>query len=103
MQVIESRAHGPPHGRDRGAPGRTCAGNGRPSGVYLETGEEIFVGSLNDWPEGTFATTNKFESKWDPDVPTGQKLVGRVKVPDGLGVVKLARTENRGGERRLVG
>ena len=80
---MESRAHGPPHGRDRGAPGRTRAGNGRPSGVYLETGEEVFVGTLNDGPEGTFATTYKFESKWTPDF--GSELRGRCQHPIAAG------------------
>jgi hypothetical protein len=37
-----------------------------PSGVYVESGREVFVGSLNGGPEGTFETTYKFESKWDP-------------------------------------
>ncbi|PYE51002.1 hypothetical protein [Deinococcus yavapaiensis] len=35
-----------------------------PSGVYLETGREVFVGSLNGGPVGVFATTYKFESKF---------------------------------------
>jgi hypothetical protein len=47
------------------------------SGVYLETGEEVFVGTLNGGPAGTFATTYKFESKWDPNVSTGTEIVGR--------------------------
>jgi hypothetical protein len=51
-----------------------------PSGVYLETGEEVFIGSLNDGPVGTFATTYRFESKWDPD-PTGVELHGRCQHP----------------------
>jgi hypothetical protein len=38
-----------------------------PSGAYLETGEEVFVGSLNGGPEGTFATTYRFEAKFAPD------------------------------------
>src|SRR4051794_13491174 len=35
--------------------------NGPPSGVYLEQGHEVFVGSLNGGTPGTFATTYKFE------------------------------------------
>ena len=31
-----------------------------PSGVYLETGREVFIGSLNGGPIGVFATTYKF-------------------------------------------
>jgi hypothetical protein len=59
----------------------TSKDNGAPSGVYLETGEEVFVGSLNGGPEGTFATTYKFESKWDPDVSTGPEVHGRCQHP----------------------
>jgi hypothetical protein len=47
------------------------------SGVYLETGEEVFVGTLNGGPAGTFATTYRFESKWDPNVTTGIEIKGR--------------------------
>lgn len=59
----------------------TSKDNGPPSGVYLETGEEVFVGSLNGGPEGTFATTYRFESKWDPDVSTGSEVHGRCQHP----------------------
>ena len=52
-----------------------------PSGVYLESGEEVVVGSLDGGPVGTFATTYKFESKWDPDVLTGVELRGRCQHP----------------------
>jgi hypothetical protein len=55
--------------------------NGAPSGVYIESGEEVFVGSLNDGPVGTFSTTYKFESKWDPDVSTGSEVHGRCQHP----------------------
>ena len=55
--------------------------NGTPSGVYQERGEEVFVGSLNGGPEGTFATTYKFTSKWDPDVSTGSEVRGRCEHP----------------------
>jgi cytochrome c5 len=59
----------------------TAKDNGAPSGVYLESGEEIFVGSLNGGPVGTFSTTYKFESKWDPDVSTGSEVHGRCQHP----------------------
>jgi hypothetical protein len=49
-----------------------------PSGVYLESGEEVFVGSLSGGPEGTFATTYRFESKWGPD---GSEIHGRCQHP----------------------
>jgi hypothetical protein len=48
---------------------RTTAG-----GVYLESGEELFVGSLNGGPDGTFTTTYKFEAKLNPD---GSEIRGR--------------------------
>ena len=50
-----------------------------PGGVYLESGEEVFVGSLNGGPVGTFATTYKFEGKYDPD--SGVQLHGRCQHP----------------------
>ena len=48
--------------------------------MYLETGEEVFVGSLNGGPEGTFDTTYHFPSKWYPDV-TGSEVHGRCLHP----------------------
>ena len=59
----------------------TSIDNGAPSGVYGESGEEVFVGTLNGGPEGTFATTYRFESKWDPDVSTGSEVHGRCQHP----------------------
>ena len=55
------------------------------SGVYLETGEEVFFGSLDGGPLGTFATTYKFESKWDPDAATGVEVRGRCQHPIAVG------------------
>ena len=52
-----------------------------PGGVYLESGEEVFVGSLDGGPAGIFATTYRFESKWDPDVSSGVELRGRCQHP----------------------
>ena len=49
--------------------------------MYIESGKEIFVGSLNGGPDGTFSTTYKFESKWDPDVSTGSEVDGRCQHP----------------------
>ena len=64
----------------------TTKDNGAPSGIYQERGEEVFVGSLNGGPAGTFATTYKF-TKWDPDVSTGSEVHGRCEHPivDGSG------------------
>ena len=49
-----------------------------PSGVYLETGQEVFVGTLNGGDEGTFTTTYKFEAKFNPD---GSEVHGRCQHP----------------------
>ena len=59
----------------------TAMNLGAPSGIYLETGREIFVGSLNNGPKGTFQTTYRFESKWNPDVSTGVEVKGRCQHP----------------------
>ena len=59
----------------------TVKDNGAPSGIYLDTGREVFVGRLKDGPVGLFATTYQFESKWDPDVSTGSEVVGRCQHP----------------------
>jgi hypothetical protein len=50
-----------------------------PSGVYLETGQEMVVASLNGGPVGTFTTTYMFESKFDP--ATGLEVKGRCQHP----------------------
>lgn len=47
-------------------------------GVYLESGQELFVGSLNGGPVGTFTTTYKFEAKLDP---AGAEVRGRCQHP----------------------
>jgi len=49
-----------------------------PSGVYLETGEEVFVGTLNGGPAGRFATTYRFEARLDS---TGAAIRGRCQHP----------------------
>ncbi|WP_132197864.1 MULTISPECIES: DUF3224 domain-containing protein [Kribbella] len=49
-----------------------------PSGAYLETGEEVFVGRLNGGLEGTFATTYRFEAKFETD---GTEIHGRCQHP----------------------
>jgi hypothetical protein len=58
----------------------TVHDNGKPSGVYLETGEEIFIGEL-DGEHVEFTMTYKFESKWDPDFTTGVEVHGRCQHP----------------------
>jgi hypothetical protein len=52
-----------------------------PGGVYLESGEEVVVGSLDGGPVGTFATTYKFEGKYNPDVASGVQQHGRCQHP----------------------
>lgn len=59
----------------------TSTDHGAPSGIYLETGRELVVASLNGAPVGTFETTYRFESKWDPDVSTGVEVKGRCQHP----------------------
>jgi hypothetical protein len=49
-----------------------------PSGAYVESGQEVFAGSLNGGPEGTFATNYRFEAKFAPD---GAELHGRCQHP----------------------
>ncbi|KRF37114.1 hypothetical protein [Nocardioides sp. Soil805] len=58
---------------------------GAPSGIYIETGRELVVASLNGGPVGTFTTTYKFESKWAPDVSTGVEVKGRCQHPITVG------------------
>src|SRR3954470_10173837 len=48
------------------------------SGVYLETGRELFVGSVDGGPLGTFTTTYRFEAKYAPD---GSEIIGRCQHP----------------------
>jgi hypothetical protein len=51
-----------------------------PSGTYRETGEELFVGSWGD-ESGTFATTYRFEAKYeDASTQTGE-IFGRCQHP----------------------
>jgi len=59
--------------------------NGPPSGVYQETGREIFIGSLNGGPTGQFGTTYRFEAKYDPDIVTGVEVKGRCQHPIAAG------------------
>lgn len=52
-----------------------------PSGIYQEVGAELIVASLDGGPVGTFTTTYRFESKWDPDAATGMEVKGRCQHP----------------------
>jgi hypothetical protein len=75
-----------------------------PSGVYLESGEEVFIGSLDGGPVGTFATTYKFESKWDPD-PSGVELHGRCQHPivEGSGTDGFEGAKGRFDVKDIIG
>lgn len=50
---------------------------GPPTGLYFETGRELFVGHIRNGDDGTFTTNYTFESRWDPDVATGTEIWGR--------------------------
>ena len=65
-----------------------------PSGVYLETGEEILVGTLNGGAVGTFTTTYKFEAKFNPDE---SEIHGRCQHPivEGSGTGGFEGTRGR--------
>ncbi len=52
-----------------------------PSRIYQEVGAELIVASLDGGPVGTFTTTYRFESKWDPDAATGMEVKGRCQHP----------------------
>ncbi|MCY0987587.1 hypothetical protein OV203_10660 [Nannocystis sp. ILAH1] len=58
----------------------TFKDNGPPSGIYLETGRELFIGELEGEPI-QFTTTYKFESKWDPEITGGVEVHGRCQHP----------------------
>ena len=76
-----------------------------PSGVYLESGEEVFVGRLDGGPAGTFATTYKFESKFDPDVSTVVEVHGRCHHPivEGSGTGGLEGATGRLDFKDIIG
>jgi hypothetical protein len=76
---------------------------GPPTGLYLETGRDLFVGQVRGGPEGTFLTTYSFESRWDPSYTAGgteiwgrcQHLITRSTGTGGLHDVTgiIARTD----------
>ncbi|WAS96467.1 hypothetical protein [Nannocystis punicea] len=72
----------------------TAKNNGPPSGVYLETGRELFIGEL-DGEAIQFTTTYKFESKWDPEFPDGAELHGRCQHPIADGSKEFGDVEGR--------
>jgi hypothetical protein len=72
----------------------TFKDNGPPSGVYLETGRELFIGELDGEPI-QFTTTYRFESKWDPDITTGVEVHGRCQHPIVDGSEEFGDVEGR--------
>ena len=65
----------------------TTKDNGAPSGIYQGARRGGSSEASMAGPAGTFATTYKFTSKWDPDVSTGSEVHGRCEHPivDGSG------------------
>jgi hypothetical protein len=74
-----------------------------PGGVYLETGEEVVVGSLDGGPVGTFTTTYKLESKWD--MASGVQQHGRCQHPlvEGSGTGGFEGAEGRLDFKDIIG
>jgi hypothetical protein len=73
-----------------------------PSGVYLETGQEYFVGTLDGQP-GTFITTYRFEAKFASDGVT--ELRGRCQHPlvAGSGTVVFSGATGRLNFKDIIG
>jgi hypothetical protein len=64
-----------------------------PSGTYVETGEETFVGCLADGTTcGTFSTTYRFEGKY---APNGSEIFGRCQHPFVRGTEDFANITGR--------
>jgi hypothetical protein len=49
-----------------------------PSGVFIEHGEEVIIGSLDGGPVGTFTTSYRFQGKFDA---SGAEIHGRCQHP----------------------
>ena len=73
-----------------------------PSGVYLETGDEVFIGTLDGGPTGTFATTYMFEGKYDA---SGAEVHGRCQHPiaDGSGTGGFTGAKGRVDFKDIIG
>ncbi len=52
-----------------------------PSGTYLETGYEVFVGSVASGGSGTFVTTYRFEAKYEDLSDPATEIFGRCQHP----------------------
>ncbi len=53
----------------------------RPSGTYIETGTEIYVGSGDEGDDGTFSTTYRFTGKFDDCPNLAEQVFGRCQHP----------------------
>ena len=74
-----------------------------PSGVYIETGREKFVGRYKGGPVGTFTTTYLFTGKYEADGVT--EIHGRCHHPitEGSGTGGLAGVEGRVDFKDIIG
>ena len=59
------------------------SGHFTPSGVWIETGQELVVASLNGGPVGTFTTNYRFEGKYEADFTV--EIHGRCQHPIAAG------------------
>ena len=73
-----------------------------PSGVYLESGEEKFVGSLNG-RQGSFTTTYKFEAKLTPDLLSEIRGRCQHKIVAGSGTGGFAGASGRVDFKDIIG
>lgn len=73
------------------------SGGCQPSGVYLETGSEIFVGDGSEGNNGTFSTTYKFEGKFQDCANFSGQVFGRCQHPivNGSGTGDFAGVKGR--------
>ena len=56
-----------------------------PSGTYVETGTELYVGSGQEGDDGTFRTTYKFTAKFEDCANLGGEIFGRCQHPIAAG------------------
>jgi hypothetical protein len=75
---------------------------GSPSGVYLESGKELFIGIMNGLA-GQLTTTYRFEAKLDP--ATGSEVRGRCQHPiaEGSGTGGFSGVSGRVDFKDIIG
>ena len=69
----------------------------KPSGVWIETGHETFVGSLSGGAEGTFTTNYRFQGKYEPGFVV--EIFGALPAPDRRGLGDRRVRGSRGSDR----